>query len=121
LASSQQTDIQQQTLSVGRFLDRRGNPTQAPAGTTFSWLVDNDQLLSLSPSDDGRSCLVKSVGPLGIGTVSLFVNDGQGNPLASGAFELEVIGSAPVSVEINPGTPEDQTTPMLRHKTQKRS
>ena len=106
--SFQMSDSQQVTLSVS-FADKRGNPVPAPVGAQPpSWLVDNAALLSLTPAADGLSCVAASVGPLGTATVSVKVSDAQGNALASGSLGVTVIGGAPATVVVTPGTPSEQ-------------
>jgi hypothetical protein len=102
------TDSQQVTLTVS-FTDRKGNPTSPPAGAQPpQWLVDNPNIITLTPSTDGTSCVAASVGPLGAATISVKVSDAQGNPLASGSIDVTIVSGAPTQVAITPGTPSEQ-------------
>jgi len=101
------TDSQEVIITTG-FTDKRGNPASAPAGDTFSWAVDNTQLLAVAPSADGLSAVVSAVGPLGSGTVSMKLADASGAVLASGSLDVTIIGGAPVNVVLTPGTATEE-------------
>ena len=47
------------------YVDDEGNPAVAPVGVTPAWSsVDPDGTLSLAPSADGSSCMIKATGKL---------------------------------------------------------
>jgi hypothetical protein len=102
LGSSQQFPI-----SV-RFLDRRRNPAKVDG--VPEWLTDNSEVLSLEPSGDGLSCVVRAMGPLGTANVTLSADAdlGDGSTPVIGTIEVEVTAGAATVVELTPGTPEEQ-------------
>jgi hypothetical protein len=108
LADFSMTDSQEATFGVS-FVDKRGNPAPWPAGSQPPvWMVDTPTVLALSPAADGLSCLVSALGPLGDATVSVAVSDSAGNPLASGSIAVTIVGGAPSTVVVTPGTPTEQ-------------
>src|SRR5271155_5537229 len=47
------------------YVDDEGNPAVAPAGVTPAWsAADPDGTLSIAPSADGSSCVIKATGKL---------------------------------------------------------
>lgn len=102
------TDTQQVNCTIKVF-DKKNNPARIT--DTPTWLVDNPNVLVLSPSADGLSCLVKAVGPLGTGKVSVNVtiHSGGTDTSVAGVLDVEVVSSAPTTVSIDPGTPSEQS------------
>lgn len=98
----------QQVLVSCRFRDRRGNP--APVEGLPEWMTDNSELLALFPGEDGLSCLVKAVGPLGTAHVTLTADAdlGAGTKPIIGTLEVAVTAGSAVVVTLEAGTPEDQ-------------
>lgn len=107
LMAFEMSDSQQVTLSIN-FTDKRGNPVDTPSGSSPEYSTDNTDLLRLTPSTDGMSCLVQAVGPLGSGVVTVKVADSSGNPLAAGSIDVTIKSGAPTSINITPGTVEEQ-------------
>lgn len=98
---------QQCTLSV-TVTDKKGNP--APVDGTPDWLVDNPNVVALTPSADGLSCLISAIGPIGGATVT-FRGDadlGDGVKEIAGILEVDVTAGEASLVTINAGTPEEQ-------------
>lgn len=107
MADVTMTDTQQVVMTLKTGLDRRGNPTTLPAGSV-AWSTDSPALLTLTPSADGMSCTVASAGPLGTGVLTAKVSDASGAALASGSVNFTITSGAPVSIEIDAGTPVEQ-------------
>lgn len=108
LLMAQLTDSQQATLSLA-YTDRKGQPA-APSGTV-QWLVDNPNLLALTPSADGSTCVVAAVGPLGTATVSVkasVAEPGGGTTDLAGSIEVSVVSGAATTVTVNMGPPSEQ-------------
>lgn len=103
MASFQLTDSQQVDVTA-KFEDKRGNPVQLSGPP--NWLVDNPNLLTLTPAPDGMSCTVAAAGPLGIGTLSVTAA-GPGGDI-SGSMEIEVVSGAATQIELTAGTPTEQ-------------
>lgn len=103
LGSSQEFD-----LSV-RFADRRGNTARVDG--IPEWMTDNSEVLSLRPSEDGLSCTVRAVGPLGRASVTLSADAdlGEGSTPIVGTVEIEVTVGSATAVELVPGDPREQT------------
>jgi hypothetical protein len=109
MAQFSMTDTQEVDCSL-TFVDKRGNPTNAPAGAGApQWLVDNPAVLALTPSADGVTCTAAAVGPLGDATLSVKVTDSAGVALAAGSIDFTIVSSAPTGVNITPGTPSEQS------------
>lgn len=88
--------------------DKKGNP--APVDGIPTWSTDNSDLLSLTPSADGKSCTIVAVGPLG--TANVFVNAdadmGGGTKPIIGRGEITVDAGEATVVNLNFGTPSEQ-------------
>jgi hypothetical protein len=103
------TDSQQVVLGPITYTDKRGNPTPPPPGAQPPvWVVDNTQLLTITPTPDGASATLSAVGPLGDGTVSVSVSAADGTALATGAGDVTVSGGAPAQVSIPVGAPTEE-------------
>lgn len=103
------TDSQVLPLGPIAFTDKKGNPVTAPTGIAVAWSVDNPNLATLTPSADGLSCDVASVGPLGSVVVSVAVTDStSGSALAGGSVEIDIVSGAPSQVTIPVGSPTEQ-------------
>lgn len=100
------TTIDQFTVTV-QPVDAKGNP--APVENP-EWLTNNTDVLSLVPSVDGMSCIVKAVGIPGAGTVqfSADADMGAGVTLIAGTLDVEVGPAQAVSVVLVPGPVEVQ-------------
>ncbi len=101
------TDSQQVTLSV-TFLDKKNNPAQVDGAP--AWLVDNPNVLALTPATDGLSCLISAVGPLGSALVTLTadVDLGAGVTNVVGTFAVDITAGTATTVAISAGTPTEQ-------------
>lgn len=107
LMAFQLSDSQHVPLSIAA-VDKKGKPAKLDGAP--EWLVDNTELLALTPSADGMSCDVAAVGPLGIGTVTVKADAdlGAGRVELIGTLEIEVTGGQATNVVINPGAPSEQ-------------
>lgn len=97
------TDSQKCTLKIS-VVDKKGNP--AVADDTPVWNVDNPNVLSITPSDDGLSCDIASLGPLGDALVSVSA-DVASTPI-SGTLQVAVTAGAATTIEIQAGEPSEQ-------------
>jgi hypothetical protein len=70
------------------------------------WMVDNSELLSVTPATDG-SCSISAIGPVGDAVVSLTATDDAGDQVG-GSLNVHIVPSAVTSVDINADTPTDQ-------------
>lgn len=102
------TDSQDCPLSVA-FVDKKGQA--APVDGAAQWLTSNSEVIALAPADDGLSCVISAVGPLGTATVSVTADAdlGDGVTSISGSVDVTVIAGAAVTVDVTPGTPTEQT------------
>jgi hypothetical protein len=88
------------------YVDDEGNSAVAPVGVTPAWSsVDPDGTLSLAPSADGSSCVIKATGKLTV-TQAAQVTVTAG--VLSGIVQIQVNASAAASVAIGLGTPAHQ-------------
>lgn len=106
LMSFKMSDSQQVPLSI-QFKDKKGNPAAQPPGAV-AWLTDNTDLLALTPSADGLSCLVLAVGPLGTGTVTVKVVAPDESTAAAGSIEVEIDAGNATAIEVSPGAVAEQ-------------
>ncbi len=98
-------DDQLVTATVS-YVDDEGNPAAAPAGVTPAWsAADPDGTLSLAPSTDGSSCVIKATGKLTV-TQAAQVTVTAG--ALSGAAQIQVNASAAAAIAIGLGTPAHQ-------------
>lgn len=102
------SDSQQVNVGV-RFVDRKGNP--AAVDGTPEWLTDNSDLLALTPAADGKSCVVKAVGPLGTASVTMKADAdaSAGVRQIVGTLEVTITGGDARTVVLEPGTAEEQS------------
>lgn len=100
-------DNQQVNAKVA-FVDKKGNPANVDGAP--QWMVDNPNLLSITPAADGMSCLIAAVGPLGSGNVTVKVDAdlGAGTTEIIGMAQVDVVGGAANTVTINFDQPTDQ-------------
>ena len=100
----------QVNLSV-EVRDRLGNPAEVQ--DPLEWSTDNVDLLALTPSDDGRTCQVAAVGPLGMAVVTLRADAdlGEGVVHIVGSLEVTVTAGTATVVELVADTPVEQPVP----------
>jgi hypothetical protein len=98
----------QQTVMTAKFVDKKGNPGQVDG--VPEWLVDNPNVLQLTPAADGMSCVALAVGPLGNATVTLKADAdlGAGVTPIMGTVDFTIVGSASTTVSIDVATPTEQ-------------
>jgi hypothetical protein len=98
-------DDQVVTASVS-YVDDEGNSAVAPPGVTPAWTAaDPDGTLSLAPSADGSSCVIKATGKL---TVTQAAQVTVTAASLSGTAQIQVNASAAASIAIGLGTPAHQ-------------
>lgn len=69
------------------YVDRAGNAARVDG--TPVWATDRPDLLALTPSEDGMSCDIAPVGPLGSGQITVTADA----DLGEGVRELVTLGS----------------------------
>jgi hypothetical protein len=110
MATVELKDDQDIVLSVDPnqpALDRKGNPAAKIDAGSVQFFVDNPALLEVkSVSEDGNSVKLGAIGPLG--TANVTVKATAGGEACAGTIELVIGSDAPVSIQINAGTPTDQ-------------
>lgn len=96
-----------QVTVTAETVDKKGNP--APVENP-SWTTNNSDVLSLTPSEDGKSCLVKAVGPLGDAGVTFSADGdlGEGEKPIVGTFDVSVVAGDATVVVLSPSAPEEQ-------------
>lgn len=101
------SSTQQVNVTAG-FRDKRGNP--AAVDGVPAWMVDNSEILALEPSADGFSCLIRAVGPLGDGLVTLTADAdvGEGTTPVVGTLQVTITAGAATVITLQPGTAEEQ-------------
>lgn len=101
------TDSQQFPVTV-RFVDKRGN---AAVVENIQFSVSDPQLLAVKQDAvDPSSAVVRAVGPLGTGQVSVQADAliGAETALVVGTLDVQVVGGQAVSAVISTSTPEEQ-------------
>jgi hypothetical protein len=98
----------QDVVVTPKFTSKKGNPARVDG--VPEWLVDNSELLALTPAADGLSCSVSAVGPLGTATVTMKADADLGSGVVDvlGTLEIEVTGGGATTVSLEPGTPTEQ-------------
>jgi len=104
-----QLSATQQVRVSAQFLDKHGNPAQVES---CNWLTDNSDVLALTPSGDGLSCLVAARGPMGAARLTLSgdADMGEGVIPIIGTLDFEVTAGQASQVALEAGTPEEQPT-----------
>lgn len=99
--------IQKTTLSI-QPVNAKGQP--APVDGVPTWLTDNTDVLALTPSADGLSCEVVSVGIAGTATVQVTADAdlGSGTTSLVGTLDVNVALAPATSIVITPGPVTDQ-------------
>ena len=98
------TDSQQTTLHASA-VDKRGNAVAFDAGSV-QFLVDNPNVLTLTPGADGVSCAIVAAGPTGNATVT--VNATVGGPAVAGTWDVTVTSGAPTQITVTADAPTEQ-------------
>jgi|SRR5215469_5349826 len=98
-APFQLTDSQQVVLTASAA-DAKGDPVP----DTFTWSVDNNAVLTLTPGADTTTVTAVAVAP---GNAVVTATDAS-TPAVVGTLAVSVVGGAPATVTITPGTPEPQ-------------
>ena len=100
------TDVQKVDLSVTP-VDARGNPGVLDGVPV--WSTSDDTLVDVTPSDDGLSATIVAKGPLGTCQISVTADAdlGEGVKEIAGVLDIEIKGSATVSLNIGAGIPTD--------------
>jgi hypothetical protein len=102
-----QLTITQECKVTTKIVDAKGNPAQVDG--IPAWLTDNPNVVALTPSSDGLSCLVAAVGPIGTATVSMTADAdlGAGTETLVG---IPVIAAGPAqAITLTPGPATEQS------------
>lgn len=100
--------VQEVDVVVSGAVDARGNP--AAFQGVPEWQVSDENVLSVTPSPDGMSAVVKAVGLVSSAQVSVSVDAdlGEGVKPLVATLDVEVVAGEAVSLNISTGTPRDQ-------------
>lgn len=82
-----------------------------PAGVDVAWSSDDPSIVEVQPDADGKSAwAVASPGAAGLGTtvVRVAVTDQDDAEIHEGTFDIEVVPSGAVTVNVTAGEPEDK-------------
>lgn len=93
-----------------QFLDDNDKP--APV-EDIQWGTDNSDLVTLTPSADGKTCNVRAVGPLGNCRVTMKCDAkiGDGVKELIGWVDFEIAPGEATRVVMNVGEPQNNTPP----------
>lgn len=105
LVATKFTTIEQLPVSI-QPVNAKGQPAEIDGPAT--WLTDSSDLLTLEPSDDGLTCLIKSTGMPGRAVVQVTCDAdlGEGTTPLVGTIDIEVVSAPATSIVVTPGTPE---------------
>jgi hypothetical protein len=98
-------DDQKVTLSV-KFETAEGNAARVDG--VPAWDTSSEDLLKLTASDDGLTCVVTSVGPTGTATVHVSADADLGSGVKDiiGTMEIEVVPGEAFIAVLSAGSPE---------------
>lgn len=99
--ATQLTVTQFTTIRVRAFKDKKGNP--AAVDGPPQWNTSNSDVLAIEPADDGMSCKVSAVGPIGTALVQMTADVKLGTdfePLI-GTVDFEVTPGQATVVELD--------------------
>lgn len=101
----------QQTTVTAKFVDKKGNPAKVDGAPT--WSTDNTDVLALKPSDDGLSCVVAAVDPLGVAGVTMRADADLGAGVVEliGTLEVEITAGQATTVKLEAAPPTEQPEP----------
>lgn len=104
-----QLTITQETKVATKIVDARGNPAQVDGIPT--WQIDNPNVVALTPSSDGLSCLVAAVGPIGTAIVSMTADAdlGSGTETLIGILAVEIVAGPARVIQLIPGPATEQS------------
>lgn len=110
LMAVQLTSSQQCVLSIA-LTDKKGNPATSDGAPV--WSVDNPNVLALAVAEDGMSCTVAAVGPLGTAKVSVVADAdlGEGVKPLFGIADFEVTAGEATQIAITNSEPTEQAEP----------
>lgn len=95
-------DTQQVTLHVGTVVDSEGETVV----DTFTWSVDDGNVLTLTPSEDSMSCDAVPATTSGPATVTATASDGVAR-----TFAVDVTAGPTAGFEITADAPVDRPAP----------
>lgn len=95
-------DTQQVTLHVGAVVDSEGEAVN----DTFTWTVDDANVLTLTPSADTLSCDAVPATTSGPATVTATASDGVAR-----TFAIDVTAGPTAAFEITADAPVDRPAP----------
>lgn len=100
-------DDKQVQLSINP-LSRRGNPARIDG--TPRWTSSDESVVTLTPSEDGKSATAKAVGPTGTAQISVVADAdlGEGVREITGIETIEVVEGEAATVGITAGEITDQ-------------
>jgi len=94
------SDTQQVVITISA-VDAKGNPATISGIPT--WSVDDVTIAVVVPAADGMSALVKAAVHTGTATVTATAT--SGGTTLTGQVLVTVVGGAPISLVMSPGTP----------------
>ena len=101
------TDSQKCSLGPIQAVDAKGNT--APIDGVPTWVSSDATVLTVEPSTDGLSAVVKAVGPLGNAQVTVTADADLGTGVVNvvGLLDVTVVAGQAVSLTVPVGTPEE--------------
>lgn len=100
-------DTQKVSLEL-KITDAKGNPAKVDG--VPEWSSTDSTIVTITPSTDGMTGVAAAVGPLGTASINVLADAdlGQGVKTIQGTLDIEVIAGDAVTIQLVPGTPEEQ-------------
>jgi hypothetical protein len=92
-------------LSV-EYTDEVGNPTEAPAGATVTYTVDDPTIINLTDNGDGTA---EAAATGTLGTANVHVEAVAGGQTLTGDLQLVVVAGLAERLNVVAGAPEEVT------------
>lgn len=94
-----------------KFVDKKGNPANVDGKP--EWFTDNTDVLALEPSEDGLTCKVSAVGPLGSASVTMKADADMGDGVQElfGTLSVLVNAGQAATVVLDADPPQEQPEP----------
>lgn len=94
-------DNEYKIVAIGLIKSKKGNPARID-GVPI-WMTDNPAVLALTPSEDGMSCRVDAVGPIGAAKLSIKVDAdlGDGFKYRTKVIDFSVVAGEAVEFDVD--------------------
>jgi hypothetical protein len=101
--------VDQEVPITVTFADDMGNATTVDGVPV--WATSDPAVLEFQASDDGMSCVVQAVGPIGQGQISVTADARMGSDVVPviGLLDIEIVPGEAVRAALSAGSPVQKT------------